>query len=97
MLFNVPSHITIYIISDNLKDKGKQAIQTEVSKSPNKVRIRKTGVQHDRVIITRGRGWSVGHSLKDLGSKNSHVQTMQSVTDAEQAFDDDWVNGTVYL
>ena len=98
LLFNIPSHITIYIISDNLKDKDKPVIQQEVSKLRNKVLIRtNTGAQHDRVIITRGNGWSVGHSLKDLGSKNSHVQMMQSVTDAEQAFDDDWINGTVYL
>jgi hypothetical protein len=87
-----------FIISDNLKEKDRQAIQTEVSKLKNKVLIRtNTDVQHDRVIITRGKGWSVGHSLKDLGSKNSHVQIMQSVTDAEQAFDDDWISGTVYL
>jgi hypothetical protein len=98
LLSNVPPDITILIISDNLKDKDKQDIQTELSKLKNKVLIRtNTDVQHDRVILTRGKGWSVGHSLKDLGSKNSHVQIMQSVTDAEQAFDDDWIDGTVYL
>jgi hypothetical protein len=98
LLFHVLPDNTILIISDNLKEKDRQAIQTEVSKLKNKVLIRtNTDVQHDRVIVTRGKGWSVGHSLKDLGSKNSHVQIMQSVTDAEQAFDDDWINGTVYL
>lgn len=98
LLLHAPPDITILIISDNLKEKDRQAIQTEASKLKNKVLIRtNTDVQHDRVIITRGKGWSVGHSLKDLGSKNSHVQIMQSVTDAEQAFDDDWINGTVYL
>jgi hypothetical protein len=97
LLSRIPPHITILIISDNLKEKDKQAIQSEVSKLQNKVLIRKTDAQHDRFILTRRNGWSVGHSLKDLGSKNSHVQMMPSVTEAEQVFDGDWVNGTVYL
>jgi hypothetical protein len=49
------------------------------------------------VIITQGKGWSVGHSLKDLGSKNSHVQMMRSVGDDNQAFDEDWNHATMYL
>ena len=97
LLSHVPPHIMILIISDNLKDKNKPVIQSEVSKLQNKVLMRKTDEQHDRFIITRGRGWSVGHSLKDLGSKNSHVQMMRTVTDAEQTFDDDWIDGSVYL
>jgi hypothetical protein len=90
MLAHVPPHITILIISDNIKEKDKPVVQSEVSKLPNKVLIRtNTNVQHDRVIITQGKGWSVGHSLKDLGSKNSHVQMMRSVGDDNQAFDED--------
>ncbi len=81
LLAHIPPHIMILIISDNIKEKDKQAILSELSKLQNKVPIRTSDAQHDRAIITRGKGRSVGHSLKDLGSKNTHVQMMRFVTD----------------
>jgi hypothetical protein len=98
LLAHVPPHITVLVISDNIKEKDKPVIQSELSKLyNNKVLIKTSDAQHDRAIITRGKGWSVGHSLKDLGSKNSHLQRMGSVAEAERTFDDDWIDGTEYL
>ena len=52
---------------------------------------------HDRFILTTGEGWSVGHSLKDFGSKHSYLAKMASSVDAESAFDDNWNNATIIL
>ena len=56
----------------------------------NKISIRKGAGLHDRFILTRGEGWSIGYSLKDFGSKNSYLAKMVGSVDAESAFDDNW-------
>lgn len=66
-------------------------------KLTNKISIRKGTGLHDRFILTGGEGWSVGHSLKDFGSKNSYLAKMASSVDAESAFDDNWIKATVIL
>ena len=48
----------------------------------NKISIRKGAGLHDRFIQTRGEGWSIGHSLKDFGSKNSYLAKMVASIDA---------------
>jgi hypothetical protein len=68
-----------------------------VVKLTNKVSIRKGTGLHDRFILTEGEGWSVGHSLKDFGSKNSYLTRMASSIDAESVFDDNWIKAIVIL
>jgi hypothetical protein len=40
-----------------------------VTRLGNKISIRKGAGLHDRFILTRGKGWSIGHSLKDLDQR----------------------------
>jgi hypothetical protein len=53
-----------------------------VTRLGNKISIRKGAGLHDRFIQTRGEGWSIGHSLKDFGSKNSYLAKMVASIDA---------------
>lgn len=72
-------------------------VKQEATRRVNKISLRKGAGLHDRFIITRGEGWSVGHSLKDFGSKNSYLAKMVSSVDAESAFDDNWNQATMVL
>ncbi|HEX7178752.1 MAG TPA: hypothetical protein VF220_03430 [Nitrososphaeraceae archaeon] len=37
-----------------------------------------------------GEGWSVGHSLKDFGKKNSMLAKLPKSEEVEMAFDENW-------
>jgi hypothetical protein len=78
-------------LTDKVSDPAQ--IKKEISNLNNKV-IVKQGL-HDRYILTRGEGWSVGHSLKGFGTKNSQLMKMIDAADAESAFDDNWIQSTV--
>lgn len=95
LLSNVRSGVDILLLTDNINDIN--TVKHEVVKLTNKISIRKgTGLQ-DRFILTGGEGWSVGHSFKDFGSKNSYLTKRASSVDAESAFDDNWIKATVIL
>src|SRR5919107_833662 len=65
-------------------------VKQEVLRLANKVSIMKGTGLNDRFILTRGEGWSVGHSLKDFGSESSYLTKMLSSADVESASDDNW-------
>lgn len=75
-------------MTDNIKDSN--TLKQEVTRLGNKMSIRKGAGSHDKFILTRGEGWSIGHSLKDFGSKDSYLTKMAASVDAESAFDDNW-------
>lgn len=95
LLSNVHGGVDILLLTDNIKDVN--TVKQEVAGLANKVSIRKGIGLHDRFILTKGEGWSVGHSLKDFGSKNSYLTKMASSVDAESAFDDNWIKARIIL
>ncbi len=92
---NVRSTVDILLLTDNVKDVNR--LKQEVARLTNNISIRTGTGLHDRFILTRGEGWSVGHSVKDFGSKHSYLAKMASSVDAESAFDDNWNNATIIL
>jgi zona occludens toxin (predicted ATPase) len=94
-LSNVHSSVDILLLTDNIKDVI--TVKQEVAGLANKVSLRKGIGLHDRFILTKGEGWSVVHSLKDFGSKNSYLAKMASSVDAESAFDDNWIKAGIIL
>jgi hypothetical protein len=83
-----PSSIDVLVLTDKVSDLAQ--IKREMSNLNNKIIIKRGQGLHDRFILTRGEGWSVGHSLKDFGSKNSQLMKLMDIVDAESAFDDNW-------
>jgi len=55
----------------------------------------KSGLIHDRFILTKTQGWNVGSSLKDIGKKLSMVTALLNETksDVEKKFEDIWKKG----
>lgn len=80
--------IPVLILTDTISDLLQ--IKVEISKLNNKISIKKSGGLHDRYILTKGNGWSIGHSLKDFGTKDSLVIKLASSVDMESNFDDRW-------
>lgn len=86
---NVGGLITILILTDDLKNIDQ--VKKEAEKLPNRLIIKKVGkLHHDRFILTKGEGWSVGQSLKDFGKKPSQLAKLPSSIEAETAFDETW-------
>jgi hypothetical protein len=90
LLSSIPISIDILLLTDNNIKDANTVNKQEVTRLGNKVRIRKGTGLHDRFILTKGEGRSIGHSLKDFGSKNSYLAKMVSSVDAESAFDENW-------
>jgi hypothetical protein len=95
LLSSVSSDINILILTNIIKDAN--TVKQEVRKLNNKVSLRKGTQSHDRFVLTRGEGCSVGHSIKDFGSKTSYLAKMASSVDAESAFEDNWNQAMIIL
>jgi hypothetical protein len=89
LVSNAARSITILILTQNITNKDK--VIEEANKLPNRVIIRKPSNLHDRIILTMGEGWTVGHSLKDFGTKPSLLTKLASSLEAERAFDENWI------
>ena len=90
LVSNVGNSITIDILTQS-KDEIDE-VKEEANKLSNRIIIKK-GLKfhdHDRFILTKGEGWSVGHSLKDFGKKNSLLAKLPISSEIEMAFDDNW-------
>jgi hypothetical protein len=88
LISNAPSDIHVLILTDTIANISE--VKKEIFLISNKISVRKGLGLHDRFILTKGEGWSVGHSLKDFGSKNSQLIKMASSIESEDAFDENW-------
>lgn len=88
LVSNVVHSITILILTENIENVD--TVKKESNALPNKIIIKKGFKLHDRFILTKGEGWSVGHSLKDFGKKNSILGKLPISTEVEMAFDENW-------
>lgn len=95
LISNVPPNIDILILTENIRNI--EEIRRQISMLENKTLIKKGTNFHDRFILTRGEGWSSGHSLKDFGTKYSLLSKMESCMDVENAFDENWNQAALVL
>lgn len=52
-------------------------------------------LMHGRYMLTRGKGWTVDHSLKDFGKKDSLIHRLIGSSLLEENFDRRWAQATV--
>ena len=104
-LFQIPENLPIKLMTENTgggeKEKQfKRACQRfKTERSQYQVRKCRPGLIHDRFILTKTQGWSVGSSLKDIGKRLSMIKEMsiQSRIEAEKEFDSIWRSSTDLL
>jgi hypothetical protein len=90
LVSNVGNSIKIDIMTQKITNVDE--VKKEADKLLNRIIIKK-GLEfhdHDRFILTKGEGWSVGHSLKDFGTRNSNLEKLPVSTEVEMAFDENW-------
>jgi hypothetical protein len=99
LLSNVGNSTTILILTEKFTDDDVDVVIKEAKKLSNKVLIKQQPKRehHDRFILTLGEGWSVGHSLKDFGSRTSLLAKLPFSHDPEWAFDDTWIRSKTIL
>jgi hypothetical protein len=86
MLRSVPGGVDILLLTENISDLDAALREAEGLS----LTIKRATQLHDRFILTSGLGWSVGHSLKDLGTRMSSISRLVSSVDAESEFDRLW-------
>jgi hypothetical protein len=95
ILRDVPIDIPILILYEkaggSANDDTVQSCLQEQADAGRTIRIkRRKGRLHSRYILTSGCGWAIGHSLKDVGDKDTTIDKMKSCRDVEEEFDRHW-------
>jgi len=98
LLLDVPKEISILILTEFIggEDKEKRFIKLcqKFKAERPKFNIRKCGPRliHDRFILTHGKGWSIGTSIKDIGKKLSMIAELSDNARGriETLFDELW-------
>lgn len=88
LLSHVKKSVDILILTQKIAKLPQ--IKSEVSKLGNKVIIRRCAGLHDRFVVTKGEGWSVGNPLKDFGTKPNLLSKLIAPMEVESAFDETW-------
>jgi hypothetical protein len=52
---------------------------------------------HDRYFLTRGKGWIIGTSLKDVGKKDTTLSRIEDIRQFEERFDSYWGTDEIVL
>jgi len=105
MLENIQKGVPILLLTSFTggKDKEKRFIKScqkfKVEAPGFRIRKCNPNLIHDRFILTKNKGWSVGTSLKDIGEKLSLIKEISSDTKAEmeKIYDVIWNNSTELL
>lgn len=101
ILVDISKDVKIYLLTRSVEDreKFKRYLAYLAKEKPNvkiEVRILSKPKLHDRYILCKDKCWSVGHSLKDLGKKDTIIsQLSEGVINAlHLAFDVRWKEAT---
>lgn len=100
ILFEIPEDVLIRLLTEHTGGEGKEkrfrrACQKFIIERPRyQTRKCEPGLIHDRFILTKTRGWTVGSSLKDIGKKMSMIKeiSIESKIEAERKFEELWRN-----
>jgi len=91
----VPVNIPIMFLSENTGGKNEKRLLRSCKEffveKPN-FNLKKCKGLHDRYILTKSRGWTIGSSLKDFGKKMSSISPLSNELkkDVEKTFDRLW-------
>jgi len=100
LLIHIPEKLSIRILTSFTGGKDKES---RFKKMCQKFRVERPRFEirkcdqdliHDRFILTKSKGWSVGTSLKDIGKKLSMIKEMstQAKAETEKIFEQIWSN-----
>ncbi len=99
-LLEIPEDVPIRLLTEHTggEEKERKFIRTcqkFITERPRyQARKCEPKLIHDRFILTKTQGWSVGSSLKDIGKKMSMIKeiSIESKIEAERKFEELWRN-----
>jgi len=100
LLIDIPEKLSIRFLTSHTGGKDKErrfrrlCQKFKIERPRFEIRKCDPKLIHDRFILTRRKGWSVGTSLKDIGKKLSMIKDMSSQVKAEMEtiFEKIWSN-----
>jgi low affinity Fe/Cu permease len=99
LLTNVSATVAIRILTTKMQNDFALEGKHFKAQHGNTVEVRKTGKVHDRfIVIDRARGWHLGPSIKDAGSKAALISEIHSpsvIAAATQEIENLWNTSTV--
>lgn len=98
-LLGIPKGLPVKLLTAHTGGKDKErrfqraCRRLKVERPQFEVRKCQPKLIHDRFILTRTQGWSIGSSLKDIGKKLSVITEMSTQTkhEVEDTFDKIWI------
>jgi hypothetical protein len=96
LLARSPRETRILLLTNNIH--GRKAFDTRLAELSRRGIVIRTkvleGFAHGRYMLTQGRGWTVDHSLKDFGKKDSLIHRLKTSSELEENFDKRWTRAT---
>jgi hypothetical protein len=100
ILLSVPKNLPLFLLTTFTGGENKERRFVKLCKKfkaeRSRFEIRKTDPKHihDRFILTKGKGWSIGTSLNSIGNKMSIITELlkNPRKEAEDIFEDLWTN-----
>ena len=103
ILYSIPKEIPIKLLTKNTGGSKRAPAFLRASKAfkveHHNFEVRKSDGLHDRFVLMANRGWSVGASLKDFGTKFSALTPLQETAkhEAEKIFDKLWKKAIILV
>jgi len=100
ILFNVAKEIPIFLLTafTGGKGKGKRFVKLckrfKTERPRFEIRKCDPSILHDRFILTKNNGWTIGSSIKDIGKRMTMITplTVDTLKNAEELFKQIWHN-----
>lgn len=91
--------LTTRFRNDELEKVDVLAKRLTIEKPSIRIRSLMTGELHDRYILTKPKGFHIGHSIKNLGNKMSSIDPLSAVETEEfrEMFNKMWDRATPFL
>jgi hypothetical protein len=94
----IPGGVSVRILTDQIK--GNLEAVAKKFAARGQFELRSSDKVHDRHVFVDGRGWMIGHSIKDAGKKKPTYMVEIGavlVSSVQRIYEDIWTGGTVIV
>jgi hypothetical protein len=99
----VPLDVPVQVLTTYITNQSRFEDSLTVLRRKRRIEVLRVGMDeggtpiHDRYILTNGKGWIIGTSLKDIGKKDTTVSEIDSTRLFEERFDSYWVPSEIVI
>lgn len=99
----IPKGITVQILTAYIKSQSQFERALELLRKNHDIHVLRVKSHdgrsplHDRYILTKGQGWTIGASLKDVGRKDTVISAIENPNPFEKRYDSYWRENEIDL